>query len=499
ILFIITTLFLLALVKGNKENSVSHQTSETRNTKVGSPFESSGSTSRYALTEAIVEDGTFFLNENRARFSAPDMVEYKGKFFSIFTPGISFVGIPFYIFGKYFELAQLFTFLSTVLFALLNVFLVGKLARKFGVGLYSSFLAGFLFLFATNALSYALTFTQHHASTAIILLALLNAFGKRTLLKNLWLGILVSAGLLFDIPNILMMAPIGIYISIKHFHIFEHKEKIKIAFKLTITGLVVGLIPLVGLFGWYNKQLSGSYTKTGQTIGRSYYFEPLEIKQMYEKMRSEESFNPGLPFVTRRQLEGLHILLTSNERGWIYYSPIVIIGILGLFLAYKKRQKRELVIVAIATVLTSIVIYSLFGGLGGWAFGPRYLIPATAVLSAFIGVAVDKYKKKPLFILPFFILAVYSIGVNVLGSMTTTQVPPRIEAINLADPIPYTYEYNWQLMTEKELNSSLVYNLFLSNKLESKEYMFIFFLIVLSATTGLYTMSVLEKKTEGEK
>ena len=190
-LFILISFLLLSLtIKGKAGSPIFYQSPQERDTKVGGPFESSGNNSRYVLTEAIVEDQTFFLDDARARLATPDIVEYNGRYFSIFAPGVAFLGVPFYILGKTIGFPQLLTFSSTTLLALVNLFLVAKLARNLGAGLYTASLSGFIFLFATNALSYSASFTQHHASTTLILLALLNAIGKRTLIKNILLGLI---------------------------------------------------------------------------------------------------------------------------------------------------------------------------------------------------------------------------------------------------------------------------------------------------------------------
>jgi len=501
--FAVTVTLLAAVIRGQVGNPIYHQTQEERNKKVGSPFESSGSTSRYALIEAIVEDKTFFFNEERARFSAPDIVEYNDKFFSIFTPGVSFFSMPFYVLGKYIGFPQLVTYLSTVLLSLINVTLVVFLARKLGAGLYSALLAGFIFIFATDALSYALTLTQHHLSVTLILLALLNIFGERTFLKNVWLGAIYGMGLLVDLPNGLMMFPIVVYALLKHLNFDKRADKTTISIKLKMVTLLVGLIPFLALFGWYNYQLTGSYTKIGQTIGRSEYFQPPEVREKYRLEReNSDPFRPKLPFNTRDQLHNFNILLISNERGWIFYSPVVFIGILGLFLNHKKSQKKEFVIVATAVVLADFVIYSMFGAEGGWAFGPRYLIPAAAILSAAFGVAVERFRRNVFFIVAFIILLAYSLGVNTIGAMTTTQVPPKVEAVNLPNPIPYTYEYNLQLI-DKNFTSSLIYNLYLFKFMSVREFLYAYYAIAITVIVGVYLFVLLEnEKTEkltGEK
>lgn len=491
---LIAFLLIALAIKGEKGDPIYYQSPLTRDTKVGGPFESTGSTSRYTLTEAIVEDQTFFFTKERARFSSPDMVEYKGNFFSIFTPGISFLGIPFYYLGKQLGIPQLMTFFSTIVFAVINLFLVIKLATKLGAKRMTALLSGLIFLFATNALIYALTYTQHHASVSLILLAFLNLFGKRTLLKNIWLGMLFGMGILIDLPNALMMFPIIVYALLMHIKLKQTAEKLKLSLKFNMLGLLLGLFPFVLLLGWYNFQLTGSFTTIGQTIGRSDYFEPAEVKERHiQERENQDPYSIKLPLNTRDQLHEFYILLISNQRGWLFYSPIVVIGILGLLLGYKNRQKQRLSIVIIAIVLTSIIIYSLFGGLGGWAFGPRYLIPATALLCSTLGLAIDKFRRNIPFIIVFIILTLYSLGINIVGAMTTTQVPPKVEAVNLPNPIPYTYEYNFQLLEENKL-SSLAYNLYLSDFATGQQLVVVYFTLASTMILVLYAVAIFEKK-----
>ena len=99
LLFFIISIVCIALValvsKGNRGEPIAYQSSH--DTRVGGPFESSNSTARYALTEAIVEDGVLYLDRDRAKFASPDVVETKDKFYSVFAPGISIIAIPFFL------------------------------------------------------------------------------------------------------------------------------------------------------------------------------------------------------------------------------------------------------------------------------------------------------------------------------------------------------------------------------------------------------------------
>ena len=195
----------------------------------GGPYEGSNSSSRYALTQSIVENNSFFLNREMATLAYPDLVRHNNNFFSIFTPGVSFLGIPFYIVGKYFGVPQIFTYLSTFFFALMNLFLIAKIAQKLGAGRFTSLFSGFIFVFATNAFSYSLTFTQHHLSTSIILLALLNAYGERNWKTNIIFGLIFGIGIFTDIPNAFLLLPPLIYVLFKNFEVINDSSDLHIS------------------------------------------------------------------------------------------------------------------------------------------------------------------------------------------------------------------------------------------------------------------------------
>lgn len=470
------SLFLLLLlsfgVKGraNKPNFYS----QSKNMEVGGPFEASNSTSRYALTESIVSKGTFTFDASQAKFASPDVVVYQGKAFSIFTPGVSFVGVPFYYLGKLINLPQVTTYMATILFAIVNAFLVYILARKLGASKIGSYLSGGIFLFATNALPYAFGFTQHHFSLTVILLAILNATAKRTWINNILLGVLFGLALLFDVPNLIMLIPVGLYVLSKHFNFEGTKEKVKIKFKLGFFTIILGILPLILLFGAYNYQTTGSFTKIAQLLGRT-AIKTTNVNQV----QKASVYDKKLPFNTRNEVNGIYTLLISNERSWLWYCPVVLLGILGMYLGYKKRETRTLSILLGSVVATNIVVYSLFGDpWGGWAFGPRYLLPSAGILSALIAISLDRYKRRIGFCILFLVLLGYSIYISTLGMFTTSSIPPKQEAEALVSPIPYTYEYNKEL-AQVDSSKSYIYDSYLKDILNVNQLIALYFGVVL--------------------
>ncbi len=504
LIFFVSLVLLLGLaVKGDKSatgTGIAYQTGH--NTQVSGPYEASNSTSRYALTEALVDNHTIFLNDELAAFASPDLVQFNGKYFTIFTPGVSVIAAPFYALGKVVGFPQLFAYFTINLFAIFNVFLIARVAYRLGASFYTSLLSGFLFLFATNALPYSMTFTQHHMSVTFILLMVLNSIEKRSFLRNIMFGVLFGVGILLDIPNIFLAFPLVIYVTWKHFELHHIGEKIKFSLSLSVIGLAIGLLPMVALFGYYNYLTTHSFTMLGQTIGRADAFQSDLAKQIdAAEQRREEQQNVdknqkessvASPFSTRRQLLGLYLLLISDERGWFYYSPVVIIGLIGLWLAFRQKETQPLAVNLIAIILVDLMTYSMFSDpWGGWAFGPRYLIPATAVACAGIGKAVTHFRRDFLVLAAFIILAAYSVYVNGLGVMTTNSIPPKVEAESLNKPIPFTYTYNIGLV-EQGTSSSLIYHLFAAKYMNVQEYLNFFYGVTGVIALGLLALIIYE-------
>lgn len=481
-------------IRGDKGEPLAYQNDYNRFR--GGPFESSNSSGRYALVKSIVDNRSFALNDDLASFSSPDLVFYNNKFYSIFTPGISFVSIPFYILGKQFGIPQLTTYLSTALFALCNLFLVAYIARRFGANIYTSVLGGFLFVFGTNALAYAHSLTQHSLSTTLLLLGIANAFGDRSVVKNLLFGTFFGAAILMDIPNIFLFMPMAIYILCKHFIIHTNRKETQIGLRISILALIFGILPFILIFGWYNHLTTGSYTTIGQFVGRTSYEDARSTKPLPAQENDSVSESTKLPLTTRSQLNGAYILLLSNERAWIYYSPFLFLGLIGIISSYYDKEKRFLVTVMVSVVLMNILIYTMFDDpWGGWAFGPRYLIPAASIMSIFTAVAFQKYARNILFFFLFTTLSLYSLAVSITGAATSSAVPPRVEAIHFQTPTPYTYEFNIRLMQEGSI-SSLFYNLYLDSKISSIMYVVVICIFSSLVLIILESLGVLYRRKE---
>ncbi len=476
---VLSFILLLFFTRGAKGSPLYFQ--KEKDTKISGPFEVSISSSRYALTESIVKNHSLFLDKKLAQFSSPDIGDKNGKFFSLFPPGVSFIGVPFYFIGKFIGLPQLTTFFSIAFFAFINMLLVSILARRLGCNIYSALMSGFIFLFATNALVYSEIFVQHHASTTLLLLLILNCLKTRSWKNNLALGLLYGFSALVDIPNLVIFFPLVVHMLIK-----SKKTNVSLG------ALVGGIVFLLLIFGFYNRALTDSFVKLPQSIGRSHFFRNTTGGQNPAEYKNNPIKNglsiANIAFDINNPLYGLYILLLSNERSWLFYSPVILLGFIGLFKARQRKKLRTVVNLLFMIIIFNILLYSLYDDpWGGWAFGPRYLIPSAALLSLGVGFAIERYKKSFFSVLLFLSLFLYSIAVNILAAVTTSTIPPKIEAVRFDSPLSYTYTFNFPLL-EFNISSNLFYNIFLSSRVK-----LLYYLLVLIFITFIVGLALLKK------
>jgi hypothetical protein len=473
-------------------------------TEVEGPFESSNSNGRYALTKSIVDNKSFFYTLDLAKFSAPDVVSFKGKYFSIFTPGVSFLTIPFYLLGKPYGLEQITAYMVNYFFAILDFILIALLVKKLTNKLLPGLISGFVFLFATNAIAYTSTLSQHLITTFFLLMSYYNALYFRGWATYLIAGLLYSASILVDIPNIFALFPPTAYVFFNSFSISKIKNVYKIGLNLKVIILALSFIPLILLFGYYNQVTSGSPYKLAQIIGRTEVINP-EVQTLTKNDNSSKEDNKvkeykiSFPFSSRSLINGLYIILISDERGYFYYYPILLISLIGIIAGVKNKQINNQIILLLISVVLIITMYAMFWDpWGGWSFGARYMIPVNAVLSVFLGLSVAKFAKNLLYIIVFFTLLTASFYINNIGSLTTSAVPSKGEALALPDPVPYTVDYNLRYVDQNR-SGSYVYNAYLSNKLSLKNVIYYLTAFELMIILFIFSGYYLESKKYEEK
>ncbi len=484
---LITIFFVFVLAVGLRGNPGNFGKDDffTLNWQGNGPFESSNDRGRFALTFSFVEDKSLNFSIPVANFAAPDLaITEDGRYASLFAPGVSFLIIPGYIVGKYFNVSQLGAFAVVALFALLNALLIYLIAKKVGAQTIPATLGALSFLFATPAFTYAVSLSQHHFSvfTLLFCIYLVLNWNNWWSLSAIWF--MCAASIVIDNPNFFFLLPIGLFALGRIFYIKKEENGLKFIIKPFYIFTFLAMLPPLIFFGWFNKSSNGSPFQLAGTLervlslsdesnsvkGSSLVNIPLDKDGKIEK-ESEEKTSIGF-FETRNMFNGFYVHFVSRDRGILWFTPVVLFGVLGLIIIFKKYQSISTVL--IASVGMNVLLYSMWGDpWGGWAFGSRYLIPSYALLSIGIAIALTKWRGSFIFLLLFFMVFVYSVRINTLGALGTSAIPPKAEVLALEELSGTIQKYDFERSRDyiKEIGSkSFVYKVLVSKYINAYQY-----------------------------
>jgi hypothetical protein len=476
-------------------------------------FENSPPRARFALTYAIAEQKTTILNTSLAKFSTPDLAKSGDNYVSLFAPGPSVVVIPGFIVGKALGSAQTGAFAVVSVFALLNFLLIRAISIKVGANKFAATLGALTYLIATPALVYAGVLYQHHMSVFLILAGIysLYRFKPFTALSIVWF--LCGASIVIDNPNLFMMAPVGIAALGKILYLETDGKTKKINFKPVLLLTFVTILIPIGAFLYYNQltfgnkfQLAGTLTSVASIeVSKDHAKEQAQVNS--QKLLEVEGANASDKdavgfFNTRDILNGMFIHTISPDRGVLFYTPVILLGLFGIPILYRKKE--PLLALLVSVLAMNFVIYSMWGDpWGGWAFGSRYLIPGYAILAIFLSAALTHYKKNIFFGVIYVGLLAFSIKTNVLGAITTNSMPPKIQVLDLESKSGliehYTPKRGYDYLNRNDTRS-YIYNEYLSKQMTAWDYyhnLMYATVTLLCLFAGLYFFSSFKVKKKG--
>lgn len=468
------------------------------------PLELSPERGRYVLTVSLAEHRSFALTPELTEAAAPDVGYYDGRFYVYFAPGISLLAWPFYLIGKAYNIAQPATFAVISLFAIGNLVLLFAIARKLmRLPLSLSVLAALIFGFASTSWSYANTLYQHHVTTFLILSAFMAVWKYRSTERFGWVwGIYVWLAYAFaigiDYPNAILMLPVMVYFLLSSFDVEEHAQALKFSIHKTIFATFIVFVALSVLHGYYNytqfgdwKRLSGSLAgyKSIQErglLGTETDAAERQIEELGEKKKNVVRFfaEDKLPF-------GFFTLTVSPDRGLFLFAPVFLLALAGIFLAWRRVDLETGILFGLIGV--TVFLYSSWGDpWGGWAFGPRYLIPVMAYGSLFISYWLFAIRNHWAARLGAFALIAYSSAVALLGAITSNVVPPKVEAVALG--AHYNFLRNWEFF-QMGKSSSFAYNHYFTGKMTLGEfYLALYIPLMLIFAVVLFVLPKFEKQ-----
>jgi hypothetical protein len=84
-------------------------------------------------------------------------------------------------------------------------------------------------------------------------------------------------------------------------------------------------------------------------------------------------------------------LLFSPNRGLFVFTPIAVLGIIGLVRSFRRlREEPHLPMLAIAATVHFLLISGYGEWVGGWSFGPRYMVDVLPILALGAGLELPR-------------------------------------------------------------------------------------------------------------
>ena len=164
---------------------------------------------------------------------------------------------------------------------------------------------------------------------------------------------------------------IGGLLGLSIIYLFLRKRHWSVA----ITPLIVGIIFIL-IYAFYNYIRFGSPLSLGQSSMSNV---------LSESLATNISSREGTSLIG-----GLLGLLASPGRGVIWYSPCVVLGFVGFRYAHKSKFLEASLIIVFS--LLFLVINSGSWWMGGWAWGPRYLLPIFPLLLSLAALLTKRWR-----------------------------------------------------------------------------------------------------------
>jgi hypothetical protein len=346
--------------------------------------------SRLNMVFAVVEDGTFQIDKYVA--NTVDYAKVGEHYYSDKAPGAAVLGIPLYaalapvldtplLSGLTARLEAHSAFAGTlraegsgvstqkVRFAIVQVFLSLLVSA-----LPTAALAALLFLWlqavtmavtprlvvalgyglATPAFAYANAFYGHQLSAFLLFAAfylLARAPARIGAGRALLVGLLLGYAFVTEYPVALMVGPIGLYAL----YGFWQRRQLAPFFWLAAGGLVVA-----AGWMWYNTAIFGG---------------PLELGYSRSELWTDQH-HTGFMSLTLPTLDAAWGITFSPFRGLFLLSPWLLLALPGFVLWWRDRRWRAEWWLALS-ITAAIFLFNTASSMwwGGFAVGPRYLLP----------------------------------------------------------------------------------------------------------------------------
>jgi hypothetical protein len=360
--------------------------------------------SRFDLVVAIVDDHALTIDRYVA--NTGDYAYFDGNYYSDKAPGMALLGAPIYAAFRalvpvtvaahlqgavthnpalsatlrnpgaepqpesaYFFLAlALTTFLVVAVpsAALGVVFLL--MAGRFGLSRRQSLAVTLLYALATIAFPYANAFVGHQTSAVLLFTAFALLFAiRRAALDRLWIvavGFLLGFAAITEYPTVLISAVLGLYALLTLARRWD-----------TLIRLAAGATPPLLMLAAYD------YAAFGTLLPVGYGYSSLWA----------DVHNVGFLSLTYPRPDALWGITFGAHRGLFFLSPFLLFAIPGYVWLWRERARRAEFWALLLPPL-SFLLFNASSAMwqGGFAVGPRYLVPSLPFLAMAAGIGITR-------------------------------------------------------------------------------------------------------------
>jgi hypothetical protein len=339
-----------------------------------------------------------------------DVVSYNGYMYNAYAPGFAFLSLPFALVGflnygsflGYTGNAAVADELFLAMCAALTGVVVYRLCRFYSKT-HASLAASLALTLATSVLPFAVSVFPHDTSLLFsclaVYLVMLNVKSKSqndTIL--LFAGISLGIATLTEYASGLFAIPLLVYLVI---------NKRKITPSIRIKPFLSGAI------------FATSFTFVGIGLNFLYNYTIFGNPSLFP----QAVYSAGVHFfLGSSTVEHLFFYLVSPFRGVFFLSPVLVLGILGIYLMYSSPLLRTDSLLFISLFTLDLIYYSAWQGWdGAWAYGPRFLIIGLPYIAVPIsGVLSEKPYSKS-----FVLLFMWSSLIQLAGAVAGPSSPGR--------------------------------------------------------------------------
>jgi hypothetical protein len=353
-----------------------------------------------------------------------DTIISNGRYFSVFSPGLSYLSLPFGVAGFLLDggklglntLAVLTDEGFVALCAALAALVLYKVCRMYAPPI-PSLLASLTLAFGTIAWPFATELLDHDVAMLFSLLGVY-CVTKCTRTENT------------RNENYIMLAAAGASLGIA----------------CTIEYLSALLILPLILFLAYRRRMS---VLSGSLFCAIFSLGPI-LDLTYNRLVTgnplvfPENLWSGANGLTAFQRFDLSQLLTvpfynllSPYRGLFLLSPVLLVGVYGLFRMYQSERFRGDALLFLSLFLLGVLPYSMWSNWeGAWSFGPRFLVDVIPYLVIPIAFALSENRARRTKTLNVVFLSLFALSSFMAGAAAfTSATPPGGQSLFYFQPI----------------------------------------------------------------